>query len=275
MRFSISSIILATLFTKSYYALPASSINEVPVSTSGSSTIPPVAQTQFHATCTDTAAIIKSAAQSKTLALLPPVPVAGSRPFRNWPDEFSWSGGFYLTPKLQDALTYGATFLECHGPGQDGNFVVIEFTLDVEGKSQVPAKSVPVPLKVLNMGTDKEVGSKFRADQTIFGNKIRMLLDPKDKGGTALAFPTEKQIIKWKKTKSTVTGISVSDWTAYTAIQDKDVVVAAAKLKPLQETGMKQAEKHNIPLLSDPWAQVVLITDEGKGTLSLDFYAGH
>ncbi|KAJ7734494.1 hypothetical protein DFH07DRAFT_780293 [Mycena maculata] len=269
MKLSISSIILAALLAESY-ALPApSGINEEPVSTSGSSSVPPLASTQYHATCADTALKIKNAAQSKKLTLLPPVPAAAGEPYRSWPDEFTWSGGFYLTPKLEDAQSYGALFVpNCNDPGRGGVVVMrsselcsslphvlirgalAEFTLDVEH---------PVPLNVKNLGTDEEVGDTFIIKQTAFGKSIRKLLKSNDDEKSPLAFPTKSKIETYKK------GKKISDWTAYDDIAGMDVVVGAAPMTFTQQNIMNHAvNQYKIPAIGMPWVQVVLITDEGK-----------
>ncbi|KAJ7751424.1 hypothetical protein B0H16DRAFT_1460328 [Mycena metata] len=61
-----------------------------------------VATKQFHATCKSFASSIKSAVQGGTFTL---------QPERIWPNEFTWSGGFYVTPDEEKAQLFGATFL--------------------------------------------------------------------------------------------------------------------------------------------------------------------
>ncbi|KAH8824620.1 hypothetical protein DL96DRAFT_214550 [Flagelloscypha sp. PMI_526] len=60
-----------------------------------------VASTQFHATCTNTVPSLKAGLE-KGLKLLNP---------RVWPNEFSWSGGFYVTPNKNHAELYGTIYL--------------------------------------------------------------------------------------------------------------------------------------------------------------------
>ncbi|KAJ7239254.1 hypothetical protein C8J57DRAFT_110440 [Mycena rebaudengoi] len=78
---------------------------------------------QFHATCKTFAASIESAIKAGTFAL---------QPERIWPNEFTWSGGFYVTPDEQNAQLFGATFL-ANNCKDKGGVVVLELSLDTSG----------------------------------------------------------------------------------------------------------------------------------------------
>ncbi|KAH8810450.1 hypothetical protein DL96DRAFT_540761 [Flagelloscypha sp. PMI_526] len=57
---------------------------------------------QFHATCKDSAKEIIEKIEKKQFKL---------REGRDWPDEFSWKGGLYLTSELEHAQAYARAFL--------------------------------------------------------------------------------------------------------------------------------------------------------------------
>ncbi|KAJ7713854.1 hypothetical protein DFH07DRAFT_785866 [Mycena maculata] len=275
MRLSVSSIILAALFANSY-ALPAPpEINEVPVSASSPSSVPSVlTQYLYHATCADTANEIQTKLKSKEFTLLPGVSGVG-KPARQWPDEYTWSGdyvmiarrtacslgtgGFYLTPIEKDAQTFGAAWRAHCNIGR-GGVVIIKFSLDVAGK---PKASTPGPLQVLDVGTNPTVAEAFRSKQFEFGTQMRHYLEPAVGPGDQMQLPTDAKITQAK----TATNV-ISDWTPYTAIEGKDVVMAAAHLMSHQQESMNEFRQLGIPPLSDPFLQVVLITDKALGRLT-------
>ncbi|KAJ7268436.1 hypothetical protein C8J57DRAFT_1509617 [Mycena rebaudengoi] len=121
MKSSISLVILAGLLVQSY-ALPPTSARKIVQRTN-------VAPTQYHATCADSAEEIRQAIDNKALALLPD---------RRWPDEFSWSGGFYLTPKREIAEAYGAIYLTRCLEANRGGVVVMEMGFDKSKLSVMP-----------------------------------------------------------------------------------------------------------------------------------------
>ncbi|KAF8217686.1 hypothetical protein K438DRAFT_7287 [Mycena galopus ATCC 62051] len=109
-----------------------------------------LATTQFHATCKNFASSIKAQVEAGTFAL---------QTDRIFPNEFTWSGGFYLTPDQTNAQLFGATFLAAKCASEGGT-VVMEFTLDSSA------------LKVNKVGTSASTVDMFRANQSQFGNAL-------------------------------------------------------------------------------------------------------
>ncbi|KAJ7429800.1 hypothetical protein B0H11DRAFT_2211866 [Mycena galericulata] len=109
MKSFVRLAILAALLAESY-ALPATTGNEVEV-----------ALTQYHATCATDSAEIQAHIKSRQLSLL-----TG----RRWPDEFTWSGGFYLTPDRDNAVAFGADFRSYCVADNRGGVVIMEFSFD-------------------------------------------------------------------------------------------------------------------------------------------------
>ncbi|KAJ7883739.1 hypothetical protein B0H13DRAFT_1890268 [Mycena leptocephala] len=65
------------------------------------------------------------------------------KPRRHWPDEFTWSGGFYMTPNEADARAFGAVYRERLCKRQGGLIIFRLFKYDMRAK---PQSKVPVEL---------------------------------------------------------------------------------------------------------------------------------
>ncbi|KAJ7622582.1 hypothetical protein DFH06DRAFT_765838 [Mycena polygramma] len=100
-----------------------------PVSNPGGPTPPSTVSRQYHATCAKTAVSIKTDMDNNVFSLLPD---------RNWPDEFAWSGGFYITPDRSNAVAYGAAFRPDCMERDLGNVVIMEFEFDSLGLNNNP-----------------------------------------------------------------------------------------------------------------------------------------
>ncbi|KAJ7438946.1 hypothetical protein B0H11DRAFT_1934903 [Mycena galericulata] len=151
MKSSVSLTFLGALLVQAY-ALPATSVDEVARRTS-------VASTQYHATCAAHSEEIQSDIKSEKLSLLPDSE-------RRWPDEFTWSGGFYLTPDRDNAVAFGASFLSyCVGQNK-GGVVIMEFSLDTSNLGVAP----------LSPADGQTENQNFFNQQSMLGTAIRNYL---------------------------------------------------------------------------------------------------
>ncbi|KAJ6573077.1 hypothetical protein DFH09DRAFT_1312344 [Mycena vulgaris] len=241
MRHSVSVIVLAALLTESY----AGPIN---------SRAPP---TQYHVTCRTAAASIENQIKGKTLRL---------GPGREWPDEFTWSGGFYVTPNRDNAEAFGIAFKDCSGKG--GSLDLSKVKVNPLGDSG------SAPQNFWN--TQKAFGQALRAHLTDTPPPPTLLWSPPTDDGLDLADnrtskptgpvpPTAEQIAVLKRDAST--GISSAMWAAYDALAPYDVVTTAVPLNPGQQAGMNRAVNMGLPPIKPPFEQVVLVTNTGKPPL--------
>ncbi|KAJ7261058.1 hypothetical protein C8J57DRAFT_1232614 [Mycena rebaudengoi] len=218
---------------------------------------------QFHATCKTFAASIESAIKAGTFAL---------QPERIWPNEFTWSGGFYVTPDEQNAQLFGATFLANNCKDKGGVVVLgmsgFQLSLDTSG------------LEVKDVGTNKVIVNKFRADQARLGGAFQRFLKknlapepPADQGISAddnpavqaplIPLPTPEQIEQAKQTKNALNTVNLKTFEDFKTV---DVVAGAGPFAASQRVLIEDASNPEvgIPPLSEPFNQVVLVTDKGK-----------
>ncbi|KAJ6587963.1 hypothetical protein B0H19DRAFT_1247686 [Mycena capillaripes] len=254
MLCSVSLIILAGLLAEAY-AGPVTSRTA------------PVASTQYHATCARYAASIEQKIKDKTLVL---------GPGRRWPDEFTWSGGFYVTPDQSNAIAFGASFgTHCL---DYGGVVIMEFSFDSS------------KLKVNPLGTTGSPAEEFWTKQGNFGAAIRAhvtnsplpptlvwsfnpLVDissddnPTSKSKGPIP-PTTEQMRVIRKSASS--GIPNTMWSAYDDLAKYDVVAGAVPMNSAQQKLMNVAVGLGMPAIKPPFIQVVLVTNTGKALLIQD-----
>ncbi|KAF7347067.1 hypothetical protein MVEN_01460500 [Mycena venus] len=225
-----------------------------------------LSSTQFHATCKNFASSIKSQVEAGTFTL---------QPDRIFPNEFTWSGGFYVTPDEEKAQLFGATFLadKC---ADKGGTVIMEFNF--------PSSD----LKVNNVGTSTLVVNKFRADQSRLGGAITRFLkkqqpsdatpaDPPTDDGISkddnpapqtpkIAIPTQDQV---EAMLADTKAFNTQNRAAFAAMKDVDVVAGAGSLTQSQKITIADAgnEAVGIPPLQEPFNQVVLVTDDAMKKL--------
>ncbi|KAJ7174540.1 hypothetical protein C8R46DRAFT_1252183 [Mycena filopes] len=249
MKNSIICIILVSFIVDSYALpppLPAVDINP----------------TQYHATCAKYAPSIKRAVDSKTLVL---------GPGRRWPDEFTWSGGFYITPDQANAEAYGASFMTDCLSKSLGGVVIIEFRFD------------PSALSLTTAADDVCDSVRFHKQQDVLGEKIWQYvvensaslppppppppatddnpMSQVEGKGPPPATPEQISVIRKDTSSSSVP----SDlWPLYDDFEQYDVIVGAVKMNPGQQKCMDAAVSLGMPPIQDPFIQVVLVTDAGK-----------
>ncbi|KAJ7174522.1 hypothetical protein C8R46DRAFT_1347659 [Mycena filopes] len=228
MKNSIICIILASFIFDSY-ALPTTTVSPVDIATTVTK--------QYHATCAEYAASIKSLADSKTLVL---------RPGRRWWDEFAWSGGFYLTPNPLNAIAFGASFvLKC---ASLGGVVIIEFSFD------------PSDLKTNSLDTSA-AAQDFWNKQRQLGIDIRTYAErglppvPPGEPRPVTPPPTPEQIASIRN------DVPSKMWPAYDDFQQYDLIVGAVKMTDRQQRRMDAAINLGMPPIQNPFTQVVLVTD--------------
>ncbi|KAJ6575634.1 hypothetical protein DFH09DRAFT_377455, partial [Mycena vulgaris] len=232
-----------------------------------------IATTQYHATCRDYASSIESAVKGGTFAL---------QADRTWPNEFTWSGGFYVTPDENKAQLFGAIFLADTCSTQ-GGVVIIEFNFDTS------------QLNVKDVGTDVSTVNKFRGLQSRLGGAFTRWLrkqqpsdaappDPPADDGIGnddnpadppprVALPTTDQITTMKNTKGSLSPVSRTEnqlWQAYSDLSTVDVVSGAGSFSQAQATLIADATNPAVgmPPLVAPFNQVVLITNKAMGKLT-------
>ncbi|KAJ7277260.1 hypothetical protein C8J57DRAFT_1223010 [Mycena rebaudengoi] len=231
-----------------------------------------VATQQFHATCSTFATSIKSAIQAGTFAL---------QPERIWPNEFSWSGGFYLTPDKANAQLFGTTFL-ANACKDRGGVVVIEFNFDTSG------------LQVKEVGTNKSTVDAFRGLQSRLGGAFQRFLKkqavsdsdgpapPTDEGVSnddnpvdsppKIALPTATQLTQMTTTANALSPVKARNdelVKAFNEFKTLDVVTGAGSLTASQKVLIDDAAnlEVGIPRLGDPFNQVVLVTQKAMEKL--------
>ncbi|KAJ7477447.1 hypothetical protein FB451DRAFT_1172999 [Mycena latifolia] len=262
---SVSCFIFAALLAESY-ALPAPRGRDVFRRTE-------VASTQYHATCANYAASIKQAIQTGSLAL---------GPGRTWPDEFAWSGGFYVTPDQANAEAFGAAFLT--------HCLVLssELSFDPSNLRYLPYISEAV-ISVKPLGTTGSQAQKFWNDQFKLGEAIQKYLAkspslppssaPIDEGivnddnptsqTQGVAPPTQEQITDIREDTSSGYSVPGDLWPLYDDFANYDVVTGAVPMYAEQQTAMAVAVTFGMPAIQDPFIQVVLVTNTGEQQLPM------
>ncbi|KAJ7144193.1 hypothetical protein C8R44DRAFT_725164 [Mycena epipterygia] len=270
MRRYISWIVFAALLVDSY-ALPVTPGSEVVRRTEVT-----VAPTQYHATCATSAKSIQKAMESKTFVL---------RPGRKWPDEFTWSGGFYMTPDQGNAIAFGADFLTSYCADK-GGVEIMKFNFDSSHLVYVLYGSEGVILS-----SDSFIGVKT------LGTTAQQFFDRQEKLGSAIenyvehspssqplsendrnpsqpakfAPPNQEQIADIREDTSSSYRVPGDLWSLYDDFAKYDVVSGAVPMKADQQAEMAIAVKAGMPAIQDPFVQVVLVTDTGKHPLPLKF----
>ncbi|KAH8797718.1 hypothetical protein DL96DRAFT_1688473 [Flagelloscypha sp. PMI_526] len=193
--------------------------------------LPLVYHTQFHATCKDYATSILSDIEKQEFRL---------KPNRDWPDEFSWKGGFYLTPELSHAEAYARAFL----PGR---------CKDLGGMVVIASKK-----------DESEKGEAFREDQTLIAKAIKGHITGTNKPVPEQDADFVAKVEAVLKTPSTM--------QKFTDIQNADFLVGFAPLTVRQKELIAEAAKKypGLPVLEEPFEQVVVLTDTGMAKLRTD-----
>ncbi|KAF9017730.1 hypothetical protein BDZ89DRAFT_369050 [Hymenopellis radicata] len=214
-----------------------------------------IATTQFHATCRSFAASIKSAVKAGTFKL---------QPKRIWPNEFTWSGGFYISPDEGKAQLFGATFL-AYPCADKGGVVVLEFSFDTSN------------LQVKDVGTNKSIVDKFRGTQAKLGGAITRFLkknpvDPPADEGVGNDDSPSANHIPPIPSNAVVEGIPAKALpavlkTAFEEFKTVDVVAGAGSLAASQRVLIEDAQQVGLPPLKEPFNQVVLVTDKAMKNL--------
>ncbi|KAJ7216083.1 hypothetical protein GGX14DRAFT_442763 [Mycena pura] len=194
-----------------------------------------VSATQYHATCRTDAAAIQRRIAGQRFQLLT----------RNWPDEFSWNGGFYLTPDRTSAELFGAIF-RAEACVNKGGVVVIQFTLNTN---------------VLNINeVPNAEADDFRAMQKAIGTVMKNAAI-KYFGGAPqwrTPLPTSDQL-------SQVFNSALLNNDQKAAIVDifpRDAISTSAGFIDSQVPKMQAATANaGIPSIPQPFPQVVLRTD--------------
>ncbi|KAJ6539971.1 hypothetical protein DFH09DRAFT_1368597 [Mycena vulgaris] len=171
----------------------------------------------------------------------------------NWPDEFRWSGGFYLTPDRKAAKRFGAIFWAEVCPDK-GGVVVIEFNFNANGLKQVV----------------KEVGAAaintFRDTQKPLGARIKNLLIQHFKGKAVWASeqPTQPQLQRVSDLGA------LGEWKpALEDIAQYAVVAASGGFIDKQNEKMEAALQYaSMPSMQSPFSQVVLLNDKALSQLT-------
>ncbi|KAJ6631776.1 hypothetical protein B0H10DRAFT_2206189 [Mycena sp. CBHHK59/15] len=201
-----------------------------------------VSATQYHATCKTYADAIESRITGNQFRLLD----------RNWPDEFSWSGGFYLTPDRTAAERFGPIFRAEVCPDK-GGVVVIEFNFNTNG------------LKVKEVARRRQTQC-FRDTQKALATRIKTLLIQHFKGKTVWASeqPTQPQLQRMSDLGA------LGEWKpALEDIAQYDVVAASGGFIDKQKEKMAAALHYaSIPSMQSPFSQVVLLNDEALSQLT-------
>ncbi|KAJ7234077.1 hypothetical protein C8J57DRAFT_1531859 [Mycena rebaudengoi] len=231
-----------------------------------------ISKQQFHATCSTFATSIKSAVQNGTFAL---------QPERIWPNEFSWSGGLYLTPDKKNAQLFGTTFL-ANACKDRGEVVVIEFNFDTSG------------LQVKELGMNKSTVDRFRGEQSRLGGAFQRFLKkqpvsdndgpapPTDEGianddnpvnsPPKIVLPTATLLTQMTTTANALSPIKARNnelVAAFNEFKTLDVITGAGSFSASQKVLIDDAANPEvgIPRLGDPFNQVVLVTQKAMGKL--------
>ncbi|KAJ7635447.1 hypothetical protein DFH06DRAFT_1336476 [Mycena polygramma] len=218
-----------------------------------------VAPTQYHATCRNDVPALEAVIKSGGLTILP---------LRIWSDEFSWSGGYYLTPDLASAQYYAAVFLN-HRCKTKGGGVVLELKLD------------STDLRIRDGGQGKQ-GIVYRSLLSRFGQALKRELrllglmppapphDPED-GPPREPLPPQADITQVRnsgKQIATKRSDEVLFWNAYDDLQTVDIVAGSASLGPSQSAVQSLAKENGLGELPAPFNQVVLISNTATSKVS-------
>ncbi|KAJ7126654.1 hypothetical protein C8R46DRAFT_1247807 [Mycena filopes] len=264
MSASVLSFILATLLAASY-ALPA------PPPPAAGTRATTAESTQYHATCADNVTTIASqtAPNNHTLSLLSD---------RRWPNEFTWSGGFYLTPNEDNAVAFGAAFLpHCVPRGgvvvmssssllvlvcNDDQPCLAEFDFDT---------TTSPPLRVNGLGVHFDVGRRatnFDSAQAKFGLAVRKYLlkgAPEEPLEANVGPPPSPEVIEvMREDAASPYMVDAGLWAAYDDLANYDVIVGSKKMTDDQQGYAHQAAEVGLPVPQSPFIQVVLVTERGK-----------
>ncbi|KAJ7826147.1 hypothetical protein B0H13DRAFT_1918273 [Mycena leptocephala] len=241
MTRSVYSIIFLALPAESYVlpSAPESAIvrrNEIP-------------SLLYHATCADVLEAIRQGSANGRLDLMPA---------RKLPDEYSWSGGFYLTPNEADARAFSAVYRASRCKAR-GGLVISEATFD---SSQVRTKFVG--------NTDKEA-KPFWNDQRALGQSIRTSFDlPRLTGDDTDTMKTPAEIadMRANPTQNKVPGRL---WPVYDDFMQYDVIFGAIDLSPAMKALINGNAKYYPEItqgivkgIDGPFPQVVLVTDADR-----------
>ncbi|KAJ7078043.1 hypothetical protein B0H15DRAFT_540976 [Mycena belliarum] len=228
-----------------------------------------VATKQFHATCKSFATSIKSAVQGGSFKL---------QPERIWPNEFTWSGGFYVTPDEEKAQLFGATFLadKC---ATKGGVVVMAFSL---AQSALKVQEVPSASVNSFRTAHGQLGSAIQrflkkqkaADTTPADPPVDENISTDDNPAVSpplIALPTQAQLDAVVATKNSLSPVNKRQALLLQTLDDfktVDVVAGAGPLTASQRVSIEDAGKVGIPALTEPFNQVVLVTDNAMKALS-------
>ncbi|KAH8824628.1 hypothetical protein DL96DRAFT_1818311 [Flagelloscypha sp. PMI_526] len=209
-----------------------------------------IASTQFHATCTNSVPGLKAGLDKGLTSLNP----------RIWPNEFTWTGGFYATPKKEDAELFGAIFLAEQCKDKGGVSIV---TLSLGAGF--------TPLEV-GSGTAAE---QFRADHSRLGAAIAKQLKLPKGGQTPTQFPADADIetaaeaLRTSKTAFSAIAIRDRVLKRFDEFKGVDVVTGIGKLLVGQRGVADVAKGPGIELNfpEDAFEQVVIVSDKGLGLL--------
>ncbi|KAJ6536806.1 hypothetical protein B0H19DRAFT_377952 [Mycena capillaripes] len=196
------------------------------------------------------------------------------QPERIFPNEFTWSGGFYVTPDKAKAQLFGATFLgeKC---ASHGGVVIMELKLSTSG------------LKLNEVSSVGRTAVTFGASQSRLGNAVKLFLKkqapsdalppdpPSDQGISAddnpavqkppIAIPTEDQVQGFLDANPK--NFRKENKDAFAAIKGVDVVAASAPLSQGQKSTINHAKTVGMAPLEEPFNQVVLISDKAMKAL--------
>ncbi|KAJ7925453.1 hypothetical protein B0H13DRAFT_1863105 [Mycena leptocephala] len=220
------------------------------------------------------------------------------QPERIWPNEFTWSGGFYVTPDEEKAQLFGATFLadKC---ATKGGVVVMEFSLaqsalQVQEVSAAEVNKDSGDSPRYNSSTQVEPFIWFRTAHGQLGSAIQRFLKKQKAADTTpadppvdenistddnptvqkplIALPTQAQLDTIVATKNSLSPVNSRQTLLLKTLDDfktVDVVAGAGPLTASQKVSIEDAGKVGIPALKEPFNQVVLVT--GKAMKALTF----
>ncbi|KAJ6517319.1 hypothetical protein C8R47DRAFT_1312841 [Mycena vitilis] len=229
---------------------------------------------------------IKKAMDNKVFSL---------RPTSRWPDEFSWSGGFYVTPDQKNAEAYGAAFLR-HCQKKRGGVVIMQFELDSSGLAMNPlpastaAQNFMDEQELLGTAIHEYVEHRLPPQPSDSGTQPPSPISPVPKpvipavgvaGGSASAPdvgvsrrdttpkpkppkippPVPMEIDKMRADVESPDKISTDLWAVYDAFAKYDGVIGAVPMNDYQQELMDIAVKMGMPAIQSPFTQVVLVTN--------------
>ncbi|KAJ6601962.1 hypothetical protein DFH09DRAFT_1069507 [Mycena vulgaris] len=245
MRCSLPLIIFSALLAESY-ALPATSRSEVARRLD-------IASTQYHATCATYATAIKRAIMGKTFNL---------HRTREWPNEFTWSGGFYLTPDRDNAVAYGAAFLtNClENDMMLGGVVILSLSnLSIFCQIHVLTRGLLAEFSfessTLKVNPEMQ-GQNFFDRQNMIGDAIKEYL--KESKSSQSSLPSQEQIADIRKDTSSSYSVPASLWPFYDNAAPYDVVTGAVPMDKDQQEQMATIVKFGLPEIEAPFPMKML-----------------